>query len=264
MIRHGFITALLIVWAFGNLMADDRPGYTDGPQLPDSKWKVHDRDRPQPVRVAPGQGDLGVTAPSDAVVLFDGKDLAAWQRADGKDISDPTQTIESGIFDITKTGTIRTKQEFGDYQLHLEWMTPTGPEDRMNWGNSGVFLMDRFEIQILESHDSHIYADGNAGAIYGQYPAMVNPARKPGQWQSFDIIFTTPKFDGDRLTEPARATVIYNGMVVQNNRAILGTAAHRQLPGPYPVKTLGPVGLQDHHSAVKFRNIWIRPLRDAE
>ena len=262
MIRHGFIAALALVLTLGTLMADDRPGYTDGPKLPDSKWKVHDRNRPQPVRIAPGQGDLGVTAPSDALVLFDGNGLSAWERTDGKEM--PGSCVENGTFDIMKTGTIRTKQEFGDCQLHIEWMTPPGPEDRMNWGNSGVFMMGLFEIQIIESHDSWIYADGNAGAIYGQYPAMVNPARKPGQWQSFDIVFTTPKFDGDRPVSPARATVFYNGVLVQNNRNILGTTMHKVLPAPYPVKANGPVSLQDHHSAVKFRNIWIRPIRDPE
>ena len=239
------------------IMAEDAPGYTDGPFLPNSKWRVHDQALPQPKIVKPGIGDLGVTAPDDAVVLFDGTNLDAWRQTDGQPIGDG---IADGAFDIVKTGQLSTKAEFGSCQLHLEWVTPPGPEDRMNWGNSGVFMMGLFELQIIESCDSFIYADGNAGAIYGQFPPLVNPARKPGEWQSFDIFFTAPTFDGDQLLTPAYVTIVYNGVVVQNHQEILGTAVHRTLPGPYPVQTKGPIMLQDHHSAVKFRNIWIRPM----
>lgn len=243
------------------LFADDAPGYPDGPFLPGSKWRVHDQARPQPKKVAPGTGDLGVTAPSDAIVLFDGTNLDAWQRSDGQPIGDG---IEDGCFNIVKTGQLQTKDEFGDCQIHLEWQTSPEKEDRMNWGNSGVFLMGQFEIQILESGESFIYADGNAGAIYGQFPPLVNPARKPGQWQSFDLFFTAPRFERDALISPASLTLVYNGVIVQNHQEILGTVAHRTLPGPYPVKTQGPLLLQDHHSPVKFRNIWIRPIGNPE
>lgn len=243
------------------LVRAEEPGYTDTPFLPDSQWRVHDQARPQPQKVKPGTGDIGMTAPSDAVVLFDGKTLEKWMRGDGTPAGDGI--LADGSFDIVKTGQLRTKEEFGDCQLHVEWMSP--PEeavknDRMNWGNSGVFMMGEFEMQIIESHDSYIYADGNAGAVYGQYPPLVNPARKPGEWQSFDIYFTAPKFDGEKLVIPAYVTIVYNGVMVQNHQPILGTAVHRVLPGAYPVKTTGPLMLQEHHSAVKFRNIWIRPL----
>ena len=238
--------------------AQDAPGYTDGPFLPNSQWRVHDQARPQPKKVTPGTGDLGTTAPADAIVLFDGTNLNAWQRTDGQPIGDG---IADGAFDIVKTGQLRTKAEFGDCQLHLEWVTPLDPEDRMNWGNSGVFMMGLFELQVIEPCDSFIYADGNAGAIYGQFPPLVNPARKPGEWQSFDIFFTAPKFDGGKMLSPAYVTIVYNGVVVQNHQEILGTVSHRVHPGPYPVQEKGPVALQDHHSAVKFRNIWIRPLQ---
>jgi hypothetical protein len=250
------LTAMMLSVS-SQIFAQDAPGYTDGPMLPNSQWRVHDQARPQPKIVKPGTGDLGVTAPEDAIVLFDGSNLNAWQRTDGQPIGDG---IADGAFDIMKTGQLRTKEEFGSFQLHLEWVTPKGPEDRMNWGNSGVFPMGLFEIQVIESCDSFIYADGNAGAIYGQFPPLVNPARKPGEWQSFDIFFTAPKFDGDKLQSPAYVTVVYNGVVVQNHQEILGTATHRTLPGPYPVQTKGPLMLQDHHSGVKFRNIWIRPI----
>ena len=237
----------------------EEPGYTDTPLIPGSNWRVHDQARPQPKIVTPGVGDLGATPPSDAVVLFDGKNLDQWIRTDGKPIEGG---IIDGAFDIVKTGQLRTKQEFGDFQLHIEWRTPELKEgfDRMNQGNSGLFLMGLFEIQIIESKASYIYGDGNAGAIYGQYPPLVNPARAPLEWQSFDVFFTAPKFEGDILKTPATATVLYNGVFVQNCQPILGTSRHRDVPGPYPVREKGPLMLQDHHSPVEFRNIWIRPL----
>ena len=259
--KNTFLTILLttlVLFVSNRILAEDAPGYTDGPFLPDSKWRVHDQARPQPKKVAPGTGDLGATAPEDALVLFDGKNLNAWQRTDDKPIGDG---IVNGVLDIGKTGQLQTKAEFGDCQLHVEWVTPLGPEDRMNWGNSGVFMMGLYELQIIESGISFIYADGNAGAIYGQFPPLVNPARKPGEWQSFDVFFTAPKFDGEKMLLPAYVTVLYNGVVVQNHQAILGTTVHRALPGSYPVKEKGPIILQNHHSAVQFRNIWIRPIQ---
>ena len=256
-----FVSAAFVLSVFTVAAAEDAPGYTDGPFLPNSKWRVHDQARPQPVKVTPGMGDLGVTAPEDAVVLFNGGSLDAWERTDGNPVGDG---VEGGAFNIQKTGQLRTKEAFGDYQLHVEWVTPVGPENLMNWGNSGVLLMERFEIQIIESHDSFIYADGNAGSVYGQFPPMVNPARGPGEWQSFDIFFTAPRFDGETLTSPAYVTVIYNGVVVQNHREILGTVAHRNLPGAYPVMERGKILLQEHGSGVRFRNVWVRELKDTE
>ncbi|MDR1491281.1 MAG: DUF1080 domain-containing protein [Planctomycetaceae bacterium] len=237
--------------------AEDLPGYTDSPFLPNSKWRVHDPSRPQPKIISPGTGDIGVAPPQDAIALFDGTNFDAWQRSDRKPIDGK---IENGAFNIRQTGQLQTKREFGDFQLHLEWSTPTERADRMNWGNSGVLIMGGFEIQIIESHDSFIYADGNAGAIYGQFPPLVNPARKAGDWQSFDVFFTAPKFEKNKLTVPAYATVVYNGVLVQNHQAILGITTHRALPSAYPVKETGPIVLQEHHSGVKFRNIWIRTL----
>ena len=237
----------------------EEPGYTDTPLIPGSKWRVHDQARPQPAIVEPGTGDLGATPPADAVVLFDGTNLDQWIRTDNKPIEGE---VKNGTFDITATGQLRTKQEFGDCQLHIEWRTPALKEnfDRMNQGNSGVFLMGLFEVQIIESKASYIYADGNAGAIYGQYPPLVNPTRKPVEWQSFDIFFTAPKFEGETLKSPAFITVLYNGVLVQNHMQILGTTGHRDVPGPYPAKEKGPLVLQEHRSPVEFRNIWIRPF----
>lgn len=229
------------------------PGYDDTPFLPDSPWRVHDRNRPQPPLVAPGATDDA--PPADAIVLFGGSDLSAWEDAN-------PEGVDGGAINILKAGNLRTKQSFGDCQLHVEWMSPS-PADGgpMNWGNSGVFMMGLFEVQIIESHDSHIYADGNAGAIYGQTPALVNASRAPGQWQSFDIVFLAPRFDGEKLVEPARATVFHNGVLVQYHQAILGATAHKTFPQYTSTATEGPVELQAHGSAVRFRNIWIRPLK---
>ena len=229
------------------------PGYDDTPFLPHSPWRVHDRRRPQPALVEPGSQPGA--PPSDAIVLFDGKDLAQWNGGN-------PAGVEDGTINILKAGELRTKQSFGDCQLHVEWMTPAkadgGP---MTWGNSGGFLMDQYEVQIIESRDSHIYADGNAGAIYGQSPALVNASRKPGQWQTFDIAFTAPRFEGKTLKKPAYVTVFQNGVLVQCHQEILGATGHKILPAYKPGITQGPVQLQKHGSAVRFRNIWIRPLK---
>ena len=250
---------LIVSLFFAVSVFAEEPGYTDTPLIPGSTWKVHDKNRPQPKIIAPGTGDLGTTAPADAIVLFDGMNLDRWTRTDDAPIDGG---ISNGAFDILKSGQLQTRQEFGDFQLHIEWQTPELKEgfDRMNQGNSGVFLMGLFEVQIIESKDSYIYADGNAGAIYGQYPPLVNPARKPLEWQSFDMFFTAPKFEGETLKFPAFITVLYNGVLVQNHKQILGTTRHRDVPGPYPVREKGPLVLQNHHSPVEFRNIWIRPL----
>ena len=256
---------IAIAWGLGTILFStalafaEEPGYTDTPLIPDSTWRVHDQTRPQPKIVEPGIGDLGATPPADAIVLFDGKNLDQWVRADGKPIEGG---INDGAFDIVKTGQIRTKEEFGDFQLHIEWRTPEIKEgfNRMSQGNSGVFPMGVFEIQIIESKASYIYADGNAGAIYGQFPPLVNPARGPLEWQSFDLFFTAPKFDGETLKSPAFVTLLFNGVLVQNHQKVLGAARHKVVPAPYPIQEKGPLALQDHHSPVEFRNIWIRPL----
>jgi hypothetical protein len=235
-------------------MAAEGFGYDDTPFLPNSQWRVHDRKRPQPPMVAPGK-EPGAP-PADAIVLFDGKDLSQWDGGDPKG-------IEDGVINIRKTGQLRTKKPFGDCQLHIEWATPEkddgGP---MNWGNSGVIFMEKYELQIIESHDSRIYADGIAGAIYGQTPPMVNPSRKPGQWQTFDVVFTAPKFQDGKLAKPAYFTVFWNGVLVQCHKASLGPMRHRSLATYAGEKdSTGPLLLQQHGSAVRFRNIWIRPLK---
>jgi hypothetical protein len=233
--------------------AEEGPGYTDTPKLPNSKWRVHDRMRPQPVMVEPGR-EPG-EPPADAIVLFDGKDLSQWTGGN-------PSGIEDGVINIQKTGQLLTKKPFGDCQLHVEWATPAkadgGP---MTWGNSGILFFGKYELQIIESRASKIYADGIAGAIYGQTPPLVNVSRKPGEWQTYDIVFTAPRFDGNKLLQPAYFTAFWNGVLVQYHKASLGPTMHRAVAAYGAPETTGPIMLQLHGSAVRFRNIWVRPLK---
>ena len=233
-------------------------GYTDTPLLPGSKWRVHDKNRPEPDMVQPG-APCCASAPSDAIVLFDCKDLSQWEDV-------KNSAIEDGSFDVFKTGQIKTKQQFGDCQLHVEWQIPAKPDgDWSIWGNSGVFLQGLYELQIIESYTYQSYADGIAGAVYGQAPPLVNAARPPGEWQSYDITFTAPRFDADgKLLQPAYFTVLFNGVTVQNHTASLGHTTHRAVATYANKTTTGPVLLQNHGSHVRFRNIWIRPLKPLE
>jgi hypothetical protein len=225
-----------------------------------SGWKQHEWDRPRPPVVQPVQQSLPAPVPADAVVLFGGSDLLAWQKPDGS--AAPWQVGE-GYFEVTPgTGTIQTKQGFGDVQLHLEWASPSPARGtNQDRGNSGVFLMGRYEIQVLDSYQADSYADGQAGAIYGQYPPLANATRAPGEWQAYDIYFRRPRFSSDgSLLEPGRVTVVHNGILVQNNEEILGPTSYMQF-SPYSAHAPeGPIQLQDHGHPVRYRNIWIRPL----
>lgn len=229
-------------------------GYKDTPLLPltGGVYHVHDPDRPVPKPVTPGQPG---EAPSDAIVLFDGEDLSRWQPSEWK-VADGS--VEAGH------GSLETKEAFGDCQLHVEWMAPTTPPTRFTArGNSGVILMGQYEIQIFDSHPDHaeqIYPDGQAAAVYGQTPPLVNACRRPGEWQSFDILFTAPVFDEEKLVRPATVTMCHNGVLVHLNQEIAGPMAHSHIE-PYqahPPKL--PLVLQGHGSPVRFRNVWIRPL----
>jgi hypothetical protein len=228
------------------------------------KWPIHDRTRPQPRVVTPGTGSTQEQpgkAPSDAILLFDGKDLSKWESDKGG--SPAAWKVENGYFEVAKgTGGIRTKESFGDCQLHVEWMAPKPPvgEDQ-DRGNSGVFLMGKYEVQVLDSYQSQTYPDGQASALYGQYPPLVNANRPPGEWQMYDIVFFGPRFDKDgKLTKPAYVTVFLNGLLTQYNVELTGPTAHKARP-PYeahPEKL--PIGLQDHNHPVRFRNLWVRPV----
>ena len=254
--KKKFLTFFVLAGSVFVSTAQDPPGYTDTPLITGSKWRVHDKERPQPPKVTPGHGDLERQPPSDAIILFDGTNLDRWRGASEEK---KREGLKDEVINIVVTGQLTSIDEFGDCQLHVEWMTPVGPEDRMNWGNSGVFLLGCVEVQVIESHDSYIYADGNAGSIYGQYPPLVNPARRPGEWQSFDIICTAPKIENGKQIQPAYLTIFYNGVLVQNHSEVLGKVAHRNVPARMDVEK-GPIILQQHGSAVKYRNVWVRPV----
>jgi hypothetical protein len=247
-------------------MAQTSFGYQDTPLLPGSSYHVHDGTRPQPPIVrppSPGPVEQGTTPPSDAVVLFDGTDLSAWQALDG---SPARWNLEGGYIEVVAgAGDIQTRDHFGDCQLHLEWASPAEVKgDSQGRGNSGVFLMGRYEIQVLDCYENPTYADGTTGAIYGQFPPLVNACRPPGEWQTYDIIWTGPRFDGETLVRPAAVTVLLNGIVVQNHTELQGPTQHKKLASYTPHPPLGPLRLQDHGNPLRFRNIWYRPLQERD
>ncbi len=228
-----------------------------------SNWDVHDRERPRPAVVVTGPQDDESEArrpPSDAVVLFDGSSLDAWQTPNG---DDAPWKVEDGTFEVVPgTGGIRTRDGFGDVQLHLEWAAPDPPvgEDQ-DRGNSGVFLMGRYEVQILDSYENDTYADGQAAAIYGQYPPLVNAMRPPGQWNTYDVVFHRPRFDdAGTLLEPATLTVLHNGVLVQDHETLTGPSSHQSRPAYEAHADRLPIALQDHDHPVRFRNVWLREL----
>lgn len=224
-----------------------------------AQWRVHDRARPQPHAVTPGEQPGA--APSDAIVLFDGKALDAWKST--KDGGEAKWKVENGYVEIVaKTGGISTKESFGDCQLHVEWMSPNPPVGKdQDRGNSGIFLMGKYELQVLDSYQARTYADGMAGAMYGQYPPQVNATLPPGQWQVYDVIFHGPVFDeSGNLRKPARATVFFNGVLVQDNVELQGATSHLKLAQYTKHADKGPITLQDHSHPVRYRNIWVRPI----
>jgi hypothetical protein len=243
---------------------DDRSGYTDTPQIPGQKWKVHDAARPRPRKVVPGLPVPSLPAPSDAVVLFDGKDLSQWVAVlRGGKVQEPQWKVENGYMEIVpRTGRLTTKQKFGDCQLHVEWMIPESSGGQgQGAGNSGVELMGRYEVQVLESHDNLTYADGQAASIYGQWPPLVNASRPAGQWNVYDIYFEAPRFEGGKLVKPAYMTVVHNGVLVHHRQEVMGRAIHRRVASYAPHGPEEPFSLQDHGRPVRYRNVWIRPLK---
>lgn len=227
--------------------------------VPVIPWKPGDRARPLPLQVTPA---INGAPPSDAIVLFNGRDLSGWQHGDGK----PARwVIGNGYFQVVpKTGDLSTRQPFGDCQLHVEWAapTPTRGEDQEP-GNSGVYLMSTYEIQVLDSYRNKTYADGQAAAVYCQYPPLVNASLPPGEWQSYDIVFHGPRFAGDgALLRPASVTMLHNGILVHDNDILTGPTDYMKRP-PYrahPGKL--PLLLQDHGAPVRYRNLWIRELKN--
>jgi len=244
-------------------------GYDDTDFLPDQKWRVHDVFRPRPRIITPGtesSPERPGRAPADAIVLFDGKDLSQWistsRRSGGT--SEPKWKVENGYMEVASgTGDIMTKETFGDCQLHVEWAAPAEVTGKSQFrGNSGVmFMRGRYEIQVLDCYDNPTYADGQAGAIYGQWPPLVNACRKPGEWQSYDIIFEAPRLDGQKLVKPAYFTVFHNGVLLHNRKQLIGNTPHARVGTYTPHPAEEPLLLQNHGGdKVRFRNIWIRRL----
>jgi Domain of Unknown Function (DUF1080)/Domain of unknown function (DUF3471) len=227
-----------------------------------ARFKAHDMSRPRPPVVQPGVQTLPVPPPKDAIVLFDGKSLTEWRSANG---GAAKWVIKDGAIEsVPGSGYLYSGRGFGDVQLHVEWATPVPARGTSQGrGNSGVFLMGLYEVQVLDSYQNDTYPDGQAAAIYGQYPPLVNACRPPGEWQTYDIVFRRPRFrpDGGLLT-PARITVIHNGILVQDNVEPWGPTTWLQaLPYTAHPDRL-PLGFQDHGNPVRYRNIWLRELPD--
>lgn len=236
-------------------------GYADTPFLPGGKWRVHDDTRPRPKVITPGHAS---SAPSDAIILLDGSDLSEWVNVEGE----PAQwTLRNGYMEVPPRdsagkGDIMTKRAFGDCQLHIEWATPHKVEgNSQGRGNSGLFFFGSYECQILDSYNNKSYADGQASAIYGFKPPLVNASRKPGEWQTYDIIFEAPGWDKDgKLTKKAYVTILHNGVVTQHRQEFLGGTGHRRVAEYKQHAPKGSIKLQDHGNPTRFRNIWIREL----
>ena len=248
--KLGLATALLAVGlGLGAAAQQGRKlGYSDTPMLPGGKWHVHAGTRPQPKIIDPGTASTPEAPgrpPSVAIVLFDGKDLSKWEGPNGKPAG---WKIENGYMEIApKAGSIQTREPIGDCQLHIEWSAPEPPKGiDQGRGNSGVLFFGRYEIQVLDSYGNQTYPDGQAASIYGTYPPLVNAMRKPGEWNVYDITFTVPRFEGDKLVKSGYFTVFHNGVCVHYHAELLGDSNHRQLPSYHAHPPKGALLLQDH------------------
>ncbi len=251
MVQRTIALSFLLTLLMAPLMAQTPPI----PSL--DAWEVHDLERPQPRMVTPS-AMTPAPPPSDAIVLFDGQSLDEWTHRTGQPAS---WTVKDGYMEVRAgAGAIATKRSFGDVQLHIEWATPNSG-DGQDSGNSGVYLMNTYEVQVLNSYENKTYPDGQAAALYGQYPPLVNASRPAGEWQSYDIVFRRPHFDdnGD-LTRPARVTVFHNGVLVQDNVILTGPTGHRSRPPYQAHEDQLPMVLQDHNEPTRYRNIWVREL----
>jgi hypothetical protein len=239
------------------------PSFYGDPPDAHHPWAIHDPNRPQPREVTAGTfstPEQPGKPPSDAVVLFEGTDLSKWES--GKNPGPARWLVKDGYMEVVaSTGDIRTKEEFADCQLHVEWAAPKKVEgSSQGRGNSGIFLMGACEIQVLDTYQNVTYADGHAASVYGVNPPMVNALRPPGEFQVYDIVFRRPIYREGKVVDPGYVTVFVNGVLVQDHTPLEGPTGHmkRTQPGPFPEK--GPLKLQDHGNPVRFRNIWYRPL----
>ncbi len=244
----------------GAVSAEQGLGYQDTPVIPGTPYHVHDGERPQP-RIIETAGAAVVKPPSDAVVLFDGSNLDAWTTGGGP----AAWEIKDGAM-IAKDKAIETKEKFGAVQLHFEWRLPAGRKvNGQQGGNSGCFLMGMYEIQVLQSNNNKTYPDGQAGALYGQLPPLVNATSPQGEWNSYDVAFEPPVYKDGKIETPAKVTIIHNGVVVQHGESYIGPTGHKNL-AKYPAKhpETGPLSLQFHGDPVEYRNFWVRPLGERD
>ena len=250
MLRNkGFVTGGLAATVMMAAAAAQERGALPPPEETEI-WK------PAPAVVDPGRAGR---PPSDAVVLFDGADLSAWRGRGGApqwDVADGALTVRPGA------GNLTTKQAFGDVQLHIEWRAPGKiVGESQGRGNSGVFLMGLYEVQVLDSWQNPTYVNGQAASVYKQHVPLVNASRAPGEWQTYDIIFTAPRFtDEGKLERPAAMTVLHNGVLVQNHVTLEGPTVFRGAPRYEAHADRLPIMLQDHRNEVSYRNIWVREL----
>ncbi|MFO1501834.1 MAG: DUF1080 domain-containing protein [Verrucomicrobiota bacterium] len=245
------------------LGASAGPRFYGDPPDAHHPWAVHDGNRPQPKVVTPGtfsSAEQPGKPPSDAIILFDGTDLSGWESA--KDGGAAKWSVKDGIMQVApSTGDIRTKAQFGDCQLHVEWAAPSEVKgDSQGRGNGGIFLMGRVEVQVLDSFQNVTYADGHAGSVYGVNPPLANAIRPPGEFQVYDIIFRRPIYEDNQMIDPGYVTVFVNGVLVQDHTRLEGGTGHMARARPEPFPTAGPLQLQDHGNTMRFRNIWYREL----
>jgi hypothetical protein len=260
---------ILLLSLIANCPAAESLGYTDTPIIPGTNWHVHDSERPRPAIVTPGATFSQLApAPSDAIVLFDGKDVSRWTDRNGGEAK--WRLNDGALESVRGTGMIRTRDKFTDFQLHLEFASPAMVQgSSQGRGNSGVLINGMYEVQILDSYDNPTYADGQAAAIYGQSPPLVNASKPPGEWQTYEIVFESPRWNpAGELIKKAAVTVIHNGVVVQHRQELIGRTdgiggvAHKALGTygtPHPPAVF--IELQDHNNPVRFRNIWVRELK---
>ena len=268
--RTLFFSWLALAAGYGALAQTEAiDGFKDTPMEPNGKWHVHDPDRPQPPVVTPGATfSQNASAPSDAEVLFDGKDLSKWENNQGQDA---TWKVQDGYVETAaRGGGIRTRGTWADFQLHVEWAAPNPPHGTgQGRGNSGILINNMYEVQVLDSYNAKTYPDGQAGAIYGQSPPLVNACKPPGDWQSYDIIFESPRWNAQgELTKKAIITVLQNGVIVQNHYELIGMTdginaalpwrSLSKYPEPHAPEVF--IELQDHNNPVRFRNIWVRRI----
>lgn len=250
--RYLMIGGLVVLGGFATAAKfGEKP---DTPQLPGVPWVVHDGTRPQPKRVD-NQGVVSIAPPADAKVLFDGTNLDAW--------TSPDWEVKDGIMTAANKN-LWTKDQFRDFQMHIEWRIPADRiVDGQKGGNSGVFLMDLYEVQILPCYENKTYPDGQAGGMYGQFPPLVNASRPKGEWNSYDLVFKAPRYEDGKVVEPAKLTLFHNGVLLHNAKEYYGPTRHKKLtsyPTEHPER--GPIRLQWHRDPVQYRNIWIREVGD--